>query len=651
MTDEYKIETLNYLLGNLQTTTGDDSEIFLEQGLVDKDIWAEYLPSTWSNFRFEGMVAPNELTSGLTVLYGGYLDNSGNVHGIIVLTNENFKPVKTIYKRDAGIDLRYIQYMKQAEDGTFYYIDSNSYSIINASKGASNSQETRFIMTNNFTVKDTVANDYVLRYRTYYYFGSSYKNFYCKNMYKDPNSATYIFFGNGAAQASSGNYSWRNLRIIGLKVNVGSPNVWTSYVNMSDRLFGSAMAIFENNTTKFRCLSNAIATSNRTIDLVSNFGGSVATTSIATFSYAPYVDDYSYKKQSVFLSADEVYFVQNNQHWGVKGTPNAKHIGLYKYVISTGTLTEIYHKSLGNYDYCDLESIYIDRCNTDLYVQYNTNVNSTGSTPKADYYFQRLVNDTWSPIKIGTQEFFQYGLRTMFVKANFNLLQVYLYSTNPRYKSAWYWYSIKEDYNSFNYNGTPYIDYNSLISQKGQIYADNKLVFARNLYNRTQNGGTTVSTIQIPNNYLNGVQLDLKKLISTTNLDIDNDTNLTDKNIYEMVFVNYINTISVVDADTNTTYPSSASAINTNINTGTSTNYNNTFIGKVRINYATPTTQTIVWQKIDNKRYQTNFTVSTTEIPSSIDFISNDGTITYLSKTFDLEQNKNYVINQKIRIE
>ena len=646
MTDEYKIETLNYLLGNLQTTTGDNSEIFLEQGLVDKDIWAEYLPSTWSNFRFEGMVAPNELTSGLTVLYGGYLDNSGNVHGIIVLVDENFLPVKTIYKRDAGIDLRYIQYMKQAEDGTFYYIDSNSYSITNASKGASNSQETRFIMTNNFTVKDTVANDYVLRYRTYYYFGSSYKNFYCKNMYKDPNSATYIFFGNSADKTGKEKWAWRRLRIIGLKVNVGSPNVWTSYVDMAQRLFGSAFAIFENNTTKFRCLSCSTLTSSTTVDLVSNFGGSVATTSIATFSYHPYVDDYNYKKQSVFLNVDEVYFVQNNQRWGIKGTAAAKHIGLYKYVISTGTLTEIYHKSLGNYDFCNLEAIYIDRCNTDLYVQYNKNI----AENKADYYFQRLVNDTWSPILIGTQKPFIFYQRTMFVKANFNLLQGYIYATNPR-GATWYQYFIKEDYNSFNYNGTPYIDYNSLISQKGQIYADNKLVFARNLYNRTQNGGTTVSTIQIPNNYLNGVQLDLKKLISTTNLDIDNDTNLTDKNIYEMVFVNYINTISVVDADTNTTYPSSASAINTNINTGTSANYNNTFIGKVRINYATPTTQTIVWQKIDNKRYQTNFTVSTTEIPSSIDFISNDGTITYLSKTFDLEQNKNYVINQKIRIE
>ncbi len=647
MTDEYKIETLNYLLGNITPTQSDDSEIFLEQEEISRDEWLPFLPSDYLGFRFEGMVAANEMTSGLTVLYGGYSDHNWNPFGIIVLVDENFKPVKTILKRDTGNDLRYIQYMKQAEDGTFYYIDSNSFTFNYPSKAATSSQETRFIMTNNFTIKDAVTNDYVLRYRKWYYFGSSYKNFYCKNMFKDPNSANYIFFGSGADKpAGSTIWSWRNLRIIGLKINVGSDNVWTSYVNETNRLFGSAFAVFESGNPKFRCVSSATAASSTTIDMTSNYGGSINTFAIATFSYHPYVDDYNYKKQSVFIDVDTVYFVQSNQRWGISGTANAKHIGLYKYVVPSGTLTEIYHKSLGNYDFCDKEAIYIDRCDTDLYIQYNTNI----ANNKADYYFQRLVNDTWSPILIGTQKSFFYSLRTMFVKSNFNLLQIYLYAANPR-KEYWFYWLIKEDYNSYNYNGTPYIDYDSLISEKGQIYSNDKLVFARNLYNKTSNGGTTVSTIQIPNNYLNGIQLDLKKLISQTNLDINNDTNITDKNIYEMVFVNYINTIQVIDEDTNTLIPSDATYINTNINTGTSTNYGNTKIGKVKINYSTPVIDTLVWQKMDDTHYQTTFSVSTTEIPSSIEFLSNDETTTYLTKTFDLEQNKTYVINQKIRIE
>ena len=648
MTDEYKIETLNYLLGNITPTASDDSEIFLEQEDISRDVWLPFIPSTWSNFRFEGMVAPNEMTSSLGVLYGGYTDTGGKSHGIIVLVDENFMPVKTIYKRDTGNELRYIQYMKQAEDGTFFYIDDAAMSY--AQVETSSTADKRIILTNNFTVKDITTNDYVLSYRKFYYFPSAYKNFYCKNMYKDPNSANYIFFGNSASKPTGATrYTWRNLRIIGLKINVGSANVWTSYVNETERLFGSAMAIFENNAPKFRCVSSAIASSSRTIDMTSNYGGSINTFAIATFSYHPYVDDYNYKKQSVFLDTDTVYFVQNNQQWGVTGTPTAKHIGLYKYVVSTGTLTEIYHNSLGSYDRINKEAIYIDRCDTDLYVQFVTNYDRF--TSHADYYFQRLVNDTWSPILVGEDIPFNYDRRSIYVKSNFNLLQAYLYMLNPQ-GTSWYQHIIKEDYNSSNYNGTPYIDYNSLISQKGQIYSNDKLVFARNLYNRTQNGGTTVSTIQIPNNYLNGMQLDLKKLISQTNLDINRDTNITDKNIYEMVFVNYINTLQVIDEDTGTLYPRGAEAINTNINIGTSANCSDTLLGKIRINYSTPQVDAITWQKIDDTHYQTNFSVDTNaEIPESIDFISSDETITYMTKELDLEEDKTYVVSQKIRIE
>ena len=647
MTDEYKIQLLNYLLGNIETTTGDDSERFAEEESISRDEWLPFLPNHWNGFRIEGMVASNEFTSGLGVLYGGYMDLQYVPHGIIILVDENFKPVKTIYKRDAGVDLRYIQYMKQAEDGTFYYIDSNNYTYDKSQMTASASQETRFVMTNNFTIKSQ-DNDYVLSYRQVLYFGDNIKNFYCKNMYKDPNSSHYIFFGMGGLTVGSTS-AYRILRIVGLKVNVGSPNEWTTYVDQSYRLFGSAIALFENGDVRFRCLASSTASEGTSIDMFSRmYGGSVATTSIATFSYHPYIDDESYKKQSVFLDIDTVYFVQNNQQWGVSGVRVAKHIGLYKYDVSTSTLTEIYHKSLGNYDRCNLEAIYIDKCNNEIYLQYNKNIIGY-PTFTADYYFQRLVNDTWNPIYL-ENGYYVYSQRTIYIKANFNLLQVYMYATNPR-GETWFQHLIKEDYNSSNYNGTPYIDYNSLISQKGEIFSEDKLVFARNLYNRTINENTTVSTIQIPNNYLNGIQIDLKKLISQTNLDINNDTNTTSKNVYEMMFVNYINTLNLIDEDTNILYPEGASYINANINTGTSTNYNNSFIAKVRINYSTPTTEDILWQKIDDKHYQCNFTLNTSEIPSSIEFISNDETITYLTKVLQLEQNKTYVINQKIRIE
>ena len=644
MTDETKLEILNYVVNNIEPTDPNNDEIFLEQEEISRDEWIDYIPSSWTGFRYEGMVAGNELTTNLTVLYGGYYDNNGD-YGIITLVDENFKPIKTIYEYSSGTKLRYIQYMKQAEDGTFYFIDDSKYSYDNGEESI-NSQK-RFVMTNNFTLINQLSGDYDVILRKSYIFGDSYKNFYCKNMYKDEYSSHYIFFGVGADSTST-RYSYRYLKIIGLKIIVGSTNEWTMYYNNSLTFFGSAIAVFDGENVKFRCLCSSTSADARSIDCVSKtFTGSVSRSSIVTYNFHPYIDDDDYKKQSVFINYDEVYFVQNNQRWGSSGELGAKYIGLYKHNFNTQTTTTIYEKSLGNYDYSNIEAIYIDRCNTDLYIQYNTNINNNGT--KADYYFQRLVNDEWKPILIGTQQNFRYQRRTIYIKSNFNLLQIYLYVTTPR-EDSWFQYLIKEDYNQFNYNGTSYIGYDTLVSKKGQIYSNNKLVFARNLYNKNVYQNTCISTIQVPNNYLNGIQLDLKKLISNTNFNICNENNITDKNIYEMMFVNYINTITCIDEDTNTIYSNTANYINENINTGTEANYDNTKMTKVRINFTTPQIQLIDWTWNED-HYETEFTIYTDEIPTSIEFISDDETTTYITKELEFEQNKYYTISQKLRIE
>ena len=55
----------------------------------------------------------------------------------------------------------------------------------------------------------------------------------------------------------------------------------------------------------------------------------------------------------------------------------------------------------------------------------------------------------------------------------------------PRLQT-WFQYLIKEDYNILNYNGVEYTDYNSTLPTKAQLYSNNSLVFARNLYNKTE---------------------------------------------------------------------------------------------------------------------------------------------------------------------
>ena len=649
MTEENKTNILNYITGDYQTTSPDSQEIFLEQGLIDEEIWRPFLPPRWKNFRFEGMVAPDEATTPLGVLYGGYIDDANNVLGIIVLINQDFVPVKTIYEYDSGTPLRYIQYMKQAEDGTFYFIDDTAFTP--AQNQQVMTSQKRFVMVNNFTLETN--GDYILKLRTSYIFSGNYVNFYCKNMFKDPNSSHYIFFGASADNTSS-YYSYRMLKIFGLKVNVGEANVWTMYVNDINKVFGSAIAIFNEENVKFRCLATDIRTTNKTISLFEKtYTGSPTNRTIATFDYEPQVDDIYYKKQSVFLDYDTVYFVQNNQRWGITGTPAPKYIGLYVYHIEDNEMGVIYENYLGDYDFCNLEAIYIDKCGSQIYVQYNNNIDTSQTTPLADYYFQRLTNNIWNPILISEQSYFEFTYRTMFVKANYNLLQIYLYGANPRIDVAWFYYFIKEDYNPLNYNSTPYNDYKSMVGTKGEVYSNGSIVFARNLYNRTQWNNTTTSTIQIPNTYLNDMILQPKKLLSNSNNIINNDTDNLTKNIYESVLLNFINSISVIDQDTGSTYPNGATFINTNINTGTETNHENTLIGKIRTNYENGSTiQNILWEIIDDTHKQATFSIYVSSPLTSIDFISDDETFIYLTKEYDnLEVGKYYTITQKLKVE
>ena len=653
MTNENKEKILDYLVGDYQTTSPSNEEIFLEQEAIDKEEWLPYLPTHWNNFRFQGMIAPNEQTTSLGVMYGGYIDNN-NAYGIIVLVDQNFKPVKTIYEYDSGTKLRFIQYMKQAEDGTFYFIDDTVFSPSQRQQVVTSQK--RFVMVNNFTLESN--GDFSLRLRTSYILSGNYVNFYCKNMYKDPNSSHYIFFGAGA-DTSSPNYPYRQLKIWSLKINVGSSNEWTMYANDNDKIFGSAIATFEEENVRYRCLAtNNLINRNEIMLYSKTYTGSATSSAIITFDdYKPYIDDENYKKQSVFLDYDNVYFVQNNQNWGNTGVIRPKYIGLYRYNIATSNLKTIYNKYLGDYDYCNIEAIYIDRCNTDIYVQYNTNVNRNDPVEtRADYYFQRLVNDLWNPIKIAEQEYYRYNYRTLYIKANYNLLQVYLYATNPRIATAFYYYRILEDYNVLNYNSNEYNDYNSMIGTKGEIYSNGNLVFARNLYNRTQWNNTTTSTIQIPNSYLNGITLQPKNLLSYSNNTINSDTTELTKNVYESVLLNFINTIDVVDEETQTNYPNDASYINTNINVGNETNYNNTKITKARINYESGSKIIpITWNDISTDTTiakQTTFSIYVSSALTSIDFISEDETFIYITKEYEgLQVGNYYTITQKIRIE
>lgn len=648
MTEEAKKNLLDYMLGKMPSESGVEEEIFQSINDIPRDDWEnnEILPEHWNNFRYEGLIQVQN--SELLVLYGGYKTTDNEVRGIITILNKDFTPLKSIYQYDSGTYLRYIQCMKQAEDNTFYAIDCPDFPT--DQEWSFTTSQKRFLMFNNFTQQ--INNDYVLTLQKSYIFPTDYFNFYCKNLFKDNSSSHYVMIGNYLRDQDSTDYD--GIRIIDLKVNTGSENNWNKVDDDGTGwLLGDSYIEFEDDDYFLEILLSSTLNSSRELYIwTKDYSATYPTLkSIMTFNFHPYVDSSFYKNQSVFLNKNELYFVQNNQHWGNSGRLDPKYIGLYCYNVSTNLSKIIYEKYLGDYDYCDLEAIYITSNNNEIYIEFNNNIILGDNDNFADYYFQRLVDNEWAP-KLVSSAGFIYNQRALFVTNEFNLLNIYAYSINPR-TQTWYLCNIKEIYNEANYNGESFTDTNSLNSHSAILYSDNDPVFARNLYNKTQNGATTTSTIEIPNNYLNDTLVDQKDLMSVNNNTIISDTNGFTKNVYETVYLNFVNTISVVNQNnTQSVYNNEvATKLNTSINNPT--DYNDLKLTKYRINYqnGTNTVSTLQATLQTDGSYELLMTFYLSKLADTLELISEDEETVYLTYNLaNAEINKYYSFKQRVRL-
>lgn len=640
MTDEFKRTLFDYLIGRLPKENGTDEEIFKEINDLPRDNWISALPNGYNNFKYEGIIQAQN--SDLLVLYGGYKTTDDEVRGIITILNNNFEPIKTIYQYDSGTYLQYIMCMIQEEDGSFTITTCPDFP---GDKSESfTTSDKRFIITNNFT--QNVNGNYILLLNKSYII--PYKNNYVRKMYKDPNSSHYVLI-------CSTLRSFDQIRVIELKINVGSENEW-SYTDTDNYwILGNSYVEFDENSNFFveLLLSTNSPSKGNIISIWSKdfSSSSYDYKTIHTFNYRPYIDSDNYENQVVFLNKNEVYFVQNNQHWGTRGTAEKKYIGLYYYNIETEQFKTIYENFLGEYDFCNLEAIYINQNNNDLYIEFNNNIEDANYL--ADYYFQRLENKQWNPIKVGSQENFIYYQRGIYVSNNYNLLKIVMYPVNPR-RATWKLYNIKENYNSSKYNGEPYINTNALISDNAEIYSNNSLVFARNLYNKSLNNNTTVATVEVPNNYLNNIDITSKNLLSETNLTMIEDMNVAQKNIYETLYINFINTLLIADRNNATQVLNQQASTYLNAQINDDEGYSKAQIyPKVVITYQDNSTKEIAfeYQNIEDISADIVFALYVDQPMQSAEIVSNDKSMIYQTiNLINLEQEKYYVIRQNLKV-
>ena len=568
-----------------------------------------------------------------------------------MILDQNMKPIKTIYKFSTGTNLRPIQKMIQIEDGTFVAIDSTIFAEpIGTADITSNTK--RFIMLNNFTIPD-YDNDYSVILRKSYNLPNAYKNIFAIDIVKNPNSAHYLIAGK--TLFSSGGNTNDGVRIIDLKINTGSSNEWSQKVSSSSTyyLYGGFYGTFDSDDN---ASYKIIITKNVTPITVYSWDGTTLTEIIsASGTFNPLVDSVSMRNQACFIDYDTVYFVVNNQRWSPSVI--ARYVGLYKYTYSTGALEEIYLKNIGNYDYNhSREGIFIQALNGELYVNYCDNYDYDNKT--ADFNFQRLENDVWNPILVSQAQKYRMEYTMNYTFNVYNLVSNIVMAQNP---NTFYWnlQTIKEVYNNLNYNSTAYEDYNSLIPHSSVLYDDDdKIIFARNLYNTTSFRNTTTSTLEVPNSMLNNINIKNKNLYGLTNASLITDNKLINKNVYETLFINYVNTINVIDEDTGNIFLSTGANITTNINSANTddTTMNNKKIYKIKINYEDGTDKTMGAdiQRVlaGNKWFTIRETIYVDKEISTIDIISKDETQTYLTiNVNDLEVGKYYTLYQEMKIE
>lgn len=648
MTEQFKQTLFDYLTGKLDIQQGANEEIFKEINELSKDDWfsGNIMPSEYTWFEYEGLI--KVLNSELIILYGGYRVNPTTGRGIITLLNNDFKPIKSFFQFENGTYLDYIMCMIQEDDGTFAMATCPDFPFDKEASFAASTK--KFVMLNNFTQQ--INNNYVLTMNKSY--DIPYKNNYVRKMYKDPNSSHYVLLNGILVENNNGTYGWRQTRIIELKVNVGSSNEWSYTDTTDDWLLGDSYVEFDSSGNSFVeiILSSLKADDNRIAMWTKGFNDSSYAFSIVhTFPYKPYIDSSHNKNQSAFLNKNEIYFVQNNQWWGVSGKKEAKYIGLYYYNIQTKDFKTIFEKYLGDYDYCLLEMIYITNNNNNIYIEYNNNI-TTVTSYSADYYFQRLEENVWNPIKTGEKQNFIYT-RGLFVSNNYNILNIFSYMEFPR-QEYWNMINIKENYSESKYNGQPYINTNAMIADNAEIYSNGSLVFARNLYNKSLNNNTTVATVEVPNNYLNDIDITSKNLLSETNLDIIEDTNMTQKNIYETLYINFINTLLIADRNNDTQVLNQQASTYLNNQINDDTGYSKAQIyPKVVITYQDNSTKEIAfeYQNIEDTSADIVFALYIDHPMQSAEIVSNDKSMIYQTINLtNLEQEKYYVIRQNLKI-
>lgn len=651
MTEDYKKNLIDYVTGQLNIESGTQKDI----NIVDtKYIKYDDNTSLWNDIRTELSNIGTAFINGVlqndnydvSIAYGTiYINSTTEDRGFLIYLDSNLTPIKLLLKYNTNNDLKGFHKLYYDEE------TNRCYGVIGScfNSNTSSTFANRFAFFNNLFYKGT---DYEVDLRTSY--DISDNNFKCMEIVKDPEGANYLMMGCNPA-------NYITSRAIELKINVDSQNEWkrwTSSGTGSTNIFIGCYASYSSNNPSFKIFT--FNNSTKYLGVLYNTGDTLNKTdyldirvnNVTTINYIQRPLQYEY------INANEIYFTLPATWQIAEGgiVISGRLALLYKY--DGSSITELYRTDFAGGDSTYQLNIIKDTDNTLFLLKYYSN-NITNNTNlkvcNLTNHIGGIVENDW--INIGSFSYLdQTSTRnqTTFLIRKYNIAQICSLNSFVYSSTATIGYEIiLKNLSAINgYNGDAYTGVNSLCPLLSNLYSNGSLEFSRNLYNISKQGNTTTSSVEIPNNFLNSISITQNDLISSTNLEMNNNTNSWNKNIYEVVDLNFLNTISVIDKDKGTQYMNSAIKVNNAITDGGNTNYQNTPCNKYRINYVDSTSaiNDLTWSSIDDLHKQTSISLSVSKEINSIDFISHDESTIYLTIPLNVEVGKNYTISQKIRI-
>ena len=592
MTEEAKKNLLDYMLGKIPNESGVDEILApnVEEISNSIDTFARQnypeLSERWN---------PQQLfTRGdYIILWSSDYDYDNLDYfwkkSFVIVLDKNYNPIKFIDKFESGTPLNPLAQINQNDDGT-----GNIYGVdIVFKNNLVDVDRNRVVIINDFTL-----NNFNIRLLNSYNI-PKYDDYLLTitQLIKSPTEAKYFMVYRYTIGTNPDYSSIEKGGALEFVNNVGSENEWNFYPyagtkNIQWRGYEQGFPIWGDNGLEFK-----IFTDYETNEYNGNTAAILILKSLVDGENKSCVDDITANLPSECKNVGQIASTKSNNTSILTTTYTTYSDLSTKYVIE-------YKINDLSYKIWYAKDDYIDETITDGYIASYDDI--TPFVINNQFYFLRLyryykathdadwnytyeyydndlyLNQIYDEESIeffikdfGQQENVSFNL---LVSNVFNLYQFGLFFQNMVL-------NLTQIYNPSNYNGSSYTNKNSLNSNSAILYSDNNPVFARNLYNKTQNGATTTSTIEIPNNYLNDTLVAQKDLMSVNNNTIISDTNGFTKNVYETVYLNFVNTISIVDQNEAQSVYNNAVATKLNTSINNPTDYDDLKLTKYRINY------------------------------------------------------------------